>query len=342
MRIIKKIVVSVLTILVFSCEKQDLAQTDFEQTDFKSIIKTKEKSLKAKWITKQAAFEKRTYHTATNFEGKLWVIGGRALINNMGPQVKNDIWQSKDGENWEEVKATGHFSPRMEHSTAVFKNKLWVIGGRAMGDIGFFNPYNDIWQSSDGKNWTKVMDKAPFPARHSHKTLVYNNALWVIGGIGDDGWSKTDVWYSKDGVDWVEVTQSTPALDLTLETAVVYNGYMWVVSGFSSLQNNEVWFSKNGMDWTLATENPAFGKVQGHTSLVYDNKMWVIGGYDSSFNALNTVWCSKDGKDWKPVNHDGEIQRWAHASAVHGKAMWVIAGLGSQTYNDVWAFEDLN
>lgn len=339
MKIIRNKLVLALAVIAFSCEKPQMESADLRATDFKSITKPKTKALKAKLVTKQASFEKRTHHTATSFNDKLWVIGGRALIDNAGSKVKNDIWQSEDGDNWIEVKATGHFAPRMEHTTTVFKNKLWVIGGRAMGDIGFFNPYNDIWQSSDGKNWKKVMVKALFPARHSHKTLVYDNALWVIGGIGDNGFSKTDVWYSKDGIDWVEVTPNTPALNLTLETAFVYNGYMWVVSGFTSLTNNQVWFSKNGVNWTLATENPAFGKVQGHTSLVYDDKMWVIGGYDSSFNALNTVWCSKDGKDWKPVGHNGELKRWAHASAVYDKAMWVIAGIGSTMQNDVWALQ---
>ncbi len=338
MKTLLNISILTLLLLIFSCEKSTIEDPDFEATGLKSSFINKKKALKAKLVTKEASFEKRTHHTATRFKDKLWVIGGRALIPNEGSKAKNDIWQSKDGANWIEVKAAGHFAPRMEHSTTVFDNKLWVIGGRAIGDDGFFNPYNDIWQSSDGKNWKKVEVKTPFPARHSHSTLVYNNALWVIGGIGD-GTSKTDVWYSKNGIDWVEVTPSTPALYQTLQTALVYNGYMWLVSGYTSLTSNKVWYSKNGIDWTLATENPAFGKVQGHTSLVFDDKMWVLGGYDSSYNALNTVWCSKDGKDWKTVNHDGEFQRWAHASAVHDKAMWVIAGVGSQTFNDVWAFE---
>ncbi|WP_273568774.1 Kelch repeat-containing protein [Maribacter halichondriae] len=339
MRIIKKILVLALALIAFSCEKPQMESTDFGATDFKSIPKTKKKSLKAKLVTKGASFEKRTHHTATSFKGKIWVIGGRALIHNAGAQVKNDIWQSKDGNKWIEVKATGHFAPRMEHSTTVFNNKLWVIGGRAEGDDGFFNPYNDIWQSSDGKNWKKVMGKAPFPARHSHTTLVYDNALWVIGGIGNDGWSKTDVWHSKNGIDWVEVTPSTPALYVTLETAFVYNGYMWVVSGFTSATNNEVWYSKNGINWTLATENPAFGKVQGHTSLVYDDKMWVLGGYDSSLNAHNKVWCSKNGKNWNAVSHNGKFKRRSHASVVYDKAMWIIAGIGELTENDVWRLE---
>lgn len=341
MKTLNNISILALLLFAFSCEKPTIEDTHFETTGLQSSFITKKKSLKAKLVTKEASFEKRTHHTATSVKGKLWVIGGRALIHNAGAQVKNDIWQSKDGANWTEVKATDHFAPRMEHTTTVFQKKLWVIGGRAIGDPGFFNPYNDIWQSSDGKNWKKVMgkSKAPFPARHSHTTLVYNDALWVIGGIGKDGWSKTDVWYSKDGIDWVEVTPSTPALYQTLQTALVYNGYMWIISGFTSATNNEVWYSKNGTDWTLATENPAFGKVQGHTSLVYDDKMWVIGGHDPDFNPLDKVWCSENGKDWKPVNHNGEFKRWAHASVIHDNAMWVIAGLGGFYKNDVWRLE---
>jgi len=46
------------------------------------------------------------------------------------------------------------FSERADHTSVVFKNKIWVIGGSAVND-GF---KNDVWFSEDGVSWIEATD----------------------------------------------------------------------------------------------------------------------------------------------------------------------------------------
>ena len=62
----------------------------------------------------------------------------------MGPGkgYANDVWYSSDGINWYQATPNANFSKRQSHSSVVFNNKIWVIGG---GDNTSF--YNDVWYS---------------------------------------------------------------------------------------------------------------------------------------------------------------------------------------------------
>ncbi|MBT9190589.1 Kelch repeat-containing protein, partial [Zobellia russellii] len=63
---------------------------------------------------------------------------------------KNDVWYSNDGLTWTEATSAPPFSGRSGHTTAVFDNKLWVIGG-------YDGTYkNDVWYSNDGLTWTEA------------------------------------------------------------------------------------------------------------------------------------------------------------------------------------------
>ena len=42
-----------------------------------------------------------------------------------------DVWYSKDGKNWKELKSKVIWKSRHEHSAFVFQDKIWVAGGHA-------------------------------------------------------------------------------------------------------------------------------------------------------------------------------------------------------------------
>ena len=48
---------------------------------------------------------------------------------------------------------------------------------------------------------------ADWSARLYHKSVVYDNKMWVIGG-GTSGGYGNDVWYSTNGVNWTQATAS--------------------------------------------------------------------------------------------------------------------------------------
>ena len=104
------------------------------------------------------------------------------------------MWSSVDGTNWTQVTASATFPIRWGHSSVVFDNKIWVIGGRRTSS-GAENRVNDMWSSSDGTNWVETTH-TDFSARSAHSSVVFNNKIWVIGGHGNSGGGLPDVWSS--------------------------------------------------------------------------------------------------------------------------------------------------
>ncbi len=74
----------------------------------------------------------------------------------------------------------------MRHSSVVFDNKIWVIGGSFSP-----NPLNDVWSSTDGITWTEETASAEWGARISHRSVVFNNKIWRTGGDPNID----EVWY---------------------------------------------------------------------------------------------------------------------------------------------------
>jgi hypothetical protein len=107
---------------------------------------------------------------------------------------------------WTQATANAQWPARVIHSSVVFDNKMWVMGGGASG--GYLN---DIWYSSDGVSWTQATGNADWSARGAHSSVVFDNKMWVIGG--DDGSNVlNDVWYST-GLNGIEDNNQTLAAD---------------------------------------------------------------------------------------------------------------------------------
>jgi len=121
------------------------------------------------------------------FQGKMWVIGGGTYDVR---SYNNDVWNSVDGVNWEQVTAGAPWAPRQYHSVMVFDNKIWVLAGDEH-DPDNIGGSNDVWYSSDGKTWTQLSN-TPWPGRHAATVINYNNCLWVIAGSATSLFS--DVW----------------------------------------------------------------------------------------------------------------------------------------------------
>jgi hypothetical protein len=116
----------------------------------------------------------------------------------------NDVWSSPDGVTWTQVNANAPWSARSAHSSLVFNNKMWILGGV---DTTQPRDLNDVWYSSDGVNWTPVVP-APWAGRRGHTALVFSNKMYVLGA--SDNGQGNDVWSSPDGVTWTQVTANAP------------------------------------------------------------------------------------------------------------------------------------
>jgi hypothetical protein len=259
-------------------------------------------------------------------------------VRKSGIDAKVELGISEIVNNWTLATDTATWSGRFFHTSVVFDNKIWVIGGYD----GSGSPRKDVWYSSDGINWTLATDTAPWSGRYIHTSVVFDNKIWVIGGL-DDNWSlKKDVWYSSDGINWTEATSSAPWSERYGHTSVVFDNKIWVIGGNDG--NNflkDVWYSSDGINWTLATGSAPWLGRWGHTSVVFDDKIWVIGGDNGNWPYEKDVWYSSDGINWTEATSSAPWSgRWGHTSVVFDDKIWVIGGDDGRFKNDVWYSSD--
>jgi leucine-zipper-like transcriptional regulator 1 len=320
-------------------------------------------SLANPWIvaTKSAEFPARMFHTSVVYGNRMWVIGG------VGDQYHplNDVWYSTNGINWTQATASAEFLPRDSATSVVYDNKMWIIGGRTYGKNRSQMSLNDVWYSTNGVNWTEATASAEFSPREEAVSVIFDNKMWVIGGIRIDiiPYNYTelhDIWTSTDGVHWTEVNASPALPSRHYATSLVYDDKIWVIGGFNYLNIpvNDVWYSTDGNHWSVANNSAAFIKRIGTSSVVYNNKMWLLGGDgttggEDDYRLCNDVWVSTNGVNWTLVNgginENGETSsgftpRAYHTSAVYDNKIWVIGGdidnrivnRSIQVTNDTW------
>lgn len=257
-------------------------------------------------VTEDAGFTEREGHSIVAFKDKLWIIGGLDL------EYRNDVWISSNGENWRKIATDiidtrNLFPPRYLHSTIVFDNKLWVIGGYGEG-----GRRSDVWFSEDGVSWTEATPNGEFSPRTGHTTVVFQDRLWLIGGFDENFETLNDVWSSSDGVSWKKETITANFPHRSRHASVVFADKIWVIGGFDQDHDyrTDVWSSTDGLDWKEVTSGAQFTRFAAGSSLVFDDKIMLLGVNDENGYTPN-IWYSTDGKNWSvmtPTNDFPEIR----------------------------------
>jgi len=307
-------------------------------------------------ITAKAPFAPRDGAGAIVFQNKMWLIGGwNPGDKKHFPRIcNNEVWNTSDGKNWTLIKPNTFldqsFDPandwegRHTAGYAMFKEKLWIIGG----DVNQGHYHNDVWNSSEGKVWTRVTEKVPWGPRALHYTLAFQGKLWVMGGQTVPGFAKADevfyrdIWNSDDGVNWRKVDPQEPYWPQRgmIGGAAVFRGRMYVMGGgtYETPKEpkrkffNDVWSSPDGRHWTRHVEHAPWAPRQYHEVAVFDARLWVLEGWNQTNR--NDVWHSADGVTWHEVKNTPWRPRHAASVFVHDNALWMVAGNNMES--DVW------
>jgi len=331
-------------------------------------------SAKYQWelVTDSPAFHWRDGAGALVYDEKMWLLGGWSpSVGNYWPhQTGNDVWSSTNGADWSLVKPNtyvpsvpGTYDPdtdwegRHTAGYVVYANNMWIVGGDGLQ--GHYQP--DVWNSTDGVNWTQVNkdNPAPWGQRMVHHTLVHDGKIWVMGGqtsprfVDGEQVYYNDVWNSTDGVNWTQVQTQGPMWSARgmIGGSIVKDGRMWVVGGgtFAPPEpgfpngnpdawtfHNDVWSSADGIHWTQHLDDgeaPWRGRLY-HDVAVYDDNMWVLEGVSGGGNT-NGVWYSPDGVSWTEILNTPWDERHAASVYVYDDALWMVAG-NNIVPPDVW------
>ena len=220
---------------------------------------------------------------------------------------------------------------------------MYVVGGVGGGDA-----FRDVWRSTDGETWERLVATAAFGPTHRHGLAVYRGSLWVIGRAYVSQYGATipeaDVWRSADGISWELVTATAAFGARSDHQVAVHDGSLWVIGGQSSSWQDDVWRSADGENWVLVTTRAAAlrdssGVREDFRVVTWRGSLWIMGGHNRG--AKGDVWRSADGASWTRVVARGFDSRHSHAMAVHDGSLWIVGGYpGGDSDNHVWGSGD--
>jgi hypothetical protein len=292
-----------------------------------------------KEATDSAAFPERARHGFLVFGDKLWAIGGPG---------SDDVWYSTDGIEWKAATVSAGWGQRDRFATTVFGGKMWLYGGDAWSQPGQPDGLrSDIWNTSDGANWNKVLDVGGYPPSQDLAVLVYNSKLWMFTRIypvaSDPTISDFQVWTSDNGTAWQKTAEKIPYMPYSKFTAEVFDGKMWILGNDNDSTSAVAAWSTDGITWRSVRGPDAFLPRAGHASAVYQGKLWMIGGMarnDATYR--NDVWFSADGMAWKQATSSAPFKgRILHGAAIFKNRLWISGGTAKRgAYRDVWFTED--
>ncbi len=223
-----------------------------------------------------------------------------------------------------------------DNEMVYFKGKVWSIGGYQNG-FSYPNQTNAVWYSNNGYNWISTPTNA-FQERAGHTLTVFNNKMWLIGGVDGSGNQLSDVWYSNDGLNW-RIATNTPEFGAASgHSTTVFKNFLVV------LKKNDIWISKNGVQWKKIAKDIFTSRFYGEL-ITFNNTLYAIGGETGTGTYFNEIWKSDDGFNWSQVPTTGPLfsERSRHTTTIYQNKVWLIGGTQASGYDsdEIWVSDDL-
>jgi len=238
------------------------------------------------------------YQKYVQFKGSVYALG-TMQGNYLNMKLSSKISRTRDFKTWETLAEKSNLPERVFYGAVVFKDKIWLIGG-----FDGKNYYNDVWNSADGVNWNRAVEKTAWSPRGVSAITVFNNRIFLIGGGVMDGDrsinpnSNNEIWSSEDGSNWTLVTSriAKNSVHVGSYSTAVFDGKLWMagVNRNGEFQSG-VLFSEDGVSWK---EMNAPWSPRGAVAVwVFGNKLFLTGGKSSyvengetKFVYSNDVW----------------------------------------------------
>lgn len=238
-------------------------------------------------ISSNAPWANRTFAFGAVFNGgdgaKMWLMGGQE-----GANVSADVYASTkpDSAGWTVVTSAPGWSARSNAGCLVWGGKLWIVGGSDGKGGGF----NDVWNSSNGKDWTRVTEHADWSPRWAVAFAAFSNRLWIFGGqIGPNAGDVTnEVWSSTDGVKWIQ--WPAPSWNpRSYSNAQVFGDRLFLFGGArtSTIATDDLYrlmiLIKDGkevLEWALQPTQ-AMGNSAAMATTMLAGGAWLAGGWSA-------------------------------------------------------------
>jgi hypothetical protein len=296
----------------------------------------------------------RNEHASSVFDGKLIVAGGSKSTDQL-----NDVWISENGATWQQRTASAPWRRRDGLWMNAFNDKLWVFGGSWTSkgfSIGNYHTFSvrqldDIWNSTDGIAWSKVLTHSPWGERSGMQVVAFKDRLWIVGGTST-GTLNGDLWSSADGVKWNCELANAPWGPRESHVTVVFDQKLYVIGGMDGNWKiyEDVWVTDDGTNWRQPVSKAPWKPRFSFAAAVLGDSTFLFGGEylqppstptgvwpPSTY--FNDVWMSKDGTTWNEIQPNAAwAPRSQHTAATFKDRLWLVGGSSETlTTTEVWS-----
>ncbi len=299
------------------------------------------------WVreTERAGWQPRDSQGEAVFDGRMWIFGG--WFNSYAAPPR-DVWNSTDGRTWKQVEANAPWKHSDLPMTLVFNDRLWFMGGWYNGRLPGHEAGNEVWSSTDGKQWTAATEHAAWSGRLAAAAVVFRGRMWILGGtenyyFGDEKSLKNDVWSSADGKTWTLETADAGWSPRAYHQAAVLGDRIYVFGGGNYVPKyqavNDVWSSADGKTWTKETDAAAWHPRLWFSAVTYRDRIWVLGGWSNQPSRnWGDVWYTRDGRTWHEFKSPASWkERHEHSAFVFQDKLWIAGGHAQPLSSEVWS-----
>ena len=256
---------------------------------------------------------------------------------------KDEVFLSTNGTSWTK---TYTYPEEIMHpwcSTVLFNNTIYNIGGYKLNVAGdTYEAAPLVSYSTNGTIWTNPAVTGLTNGVSHQASVVFNNAIYTMGGTTKTLIQTNAVWRSTNGTAWTQL--NAPGWGARAgHASVVFNNKIFVMGGFyndGASEYRDVWSSGNGTTWTRETASAAWTGRNDHTVNVNGKGMWLAGGNDGFYK--NDVWFSRNGKDWVQVLQNAPFGvRAYHAAVVKDGYLYIFGGITGDLEDNISNLYDI-
>jgi N-acetylneuraminic acid mutarotase len=277
------------------------------------------------WKNTGALNTPRAGAAAVAWHGKIFVFGGKSLNNNIlnSVEVYDTLTQT-----WDSTAVEPFKQKRYNTSAIVWKNKIYLTGGRTNNDVlssvEIYDPVQNKWEEAQNLH----------EAREGHSVNIFNGQLYVFGG------QESNFDYVGDVEKYDEQKQEWKDADLELENqrsahfAKVYNNQYFMFGGYYFGLTNTIFKTipdSEEYSWAplgILAEPRAYGATAQIDSLIY-----ILGGETPSGKTKRVeIYDAKN--DSLYFGDDLAIALSGMASVVLNNKIYLIGGFEGST-NDI-------
>ncbi len=240
----------------------------------------------------------------------------------------SDVWSSSDMINWK-IATSNDYKWRSAFNedkvkAVYFKNKIFVFGNGEYPKGNLNIKPSEIWSSSNGVDWNKILDEAPWSksddALQWFDVVVFQDKIFVIGTLdnpyGDSNRELLrDVYSSSDGINWNKEKRPPWYNGLIPYKAIVFKEKIWVFEPLSS----KIWTSGDGSGWNLEKTNFKEEYSYFQNIVVFKNNLYIF--------TPNQIISSSDGLNWKTLKYPylvSDTQPFIGSVIVLNNKLWII------------------